>query len=84
MTKKKIEIQSALGTMERQMFVAADWKDIDGLIDEFKKALKNFGLFMYDDPDFEGTDCYGFIISNEKLIDEQIKKLCTLEGEEDE
>ena len=60
MTEKEIEIQSALGTMERQMFVSADWKDTEGLIDDFEKALKNFGLFMYRDRDAD--DIHNFII----------------------
>ena len=83
MTKKEIEIQNALGTMKKQMFISADWSDIEGLVDEFEKALKNFGLFMYNDPGFEGTDCYGFVISNETLTDEQIAKLCACEDEEE-
>ena len=83
MTKKEIEIQSALGTMEKQMFVSADWKDIEGLIESFTEVLKNFGLFIYDDPWFEGTDSYGFVVSNETLTDEQIAKLCACEDEEE-
>ncbi len=76
MHKKEKQIQNALGTMESQMFVSADWKDINGLISEFKKALKNFGLFIYDDPEYLGTDMYAFVISNEKLTDAQVAKLC--------
>lgn len=85
MTEKEKEVQQALGTIERQMFVSADWKDINGLIEGFEKALENFGLFMYDHPDMEGGDEYAFIISNEKLTDEQIAELCECdEDEEDE
>lgn len=80
MTEKEKQIQSALGTIERQMFVSADWKDTEGLINDFKKALENFGLFMYRDPDAD--DIHSFIISNEKLTDKQIEKL--FEYDEDE
>ena len=72
MTNKEKRIQNALGTMQRQMFVSADWKDTDGLLDDFIKALENFGLFIYADPDVD--DIYSFIISNEKLTDEQVNK----------
>lgn len=82
MHKKEKQIQRALGTMESQMFVSADWKDINRLINEFEKALKNFGLFMYDDPDMDGTDMYAFVISNEKLTDAQVTKLCKDDDEE--
>lgn len=83
MTEKEKEIQQALGTMKRQMFVQADWKDINRLIEGFEEALENFGLFMYDDPDMEGGDEYAFIISNERLTDKQIAKLCKCEYEEE-
>lgn len=56
--------------------VTADWKDTDGLIDEFKKAIKKIGGYVYDHPDFEGSDMYGFIVSNKKLNKLQIKKHC--------
>ena len=79
--EKENQVQAALGTMKRQMFVSADWKDIVGLLDDFEKALENFGLFMYDDPDMEGSDHYAFVISNEQLTDDQINKLCGCEDD---
>ena len=84
MTEKEKQVQGALGTMERQIFVQADWKDIDGLLTGFEKALENFGLFMYEDPNWEGTDQYGFVVSNEKLTDEQVRKLCIEDEDEEE
>ena len=75
MTKKEKQIQSALGTMKRQVRVSADLSDVDGIIGEFKEALKNFGLFVYKDPNWEGTSEVELIISNEKLTDGQIEKM---------
>ena len=76
MTTKEFEIQLALGTMKPQMFVQTDWKDTARLIEEFIEAIENFGLFVYDDPDAQGSDSYGFIISHEQLTDAQINTLC--------
>lgn len=85
MTEKEKQVQNALGTMKRQMFVQTNWNGINGMVEEFERALKNFGLFMYEDPNWKGTDQYGFIVSNEKLTDEQIVELCECYiGDEDD
>ena len=84
MTEKEKQIQDALGTMKRQMFVQADWKDTEGLIDGFEKALENFGLFMYSDPEMDGSDEYAFVISNEQLTESQISKLCGCDDDPDD
>jgi len=84
MTEKEKAIQGALGTMERQKFVHADWKDMNGLIEGFTEALENFGLFIYDDPECEGSDMYGFVVSNEQLTDKQVAKLCEFEEDDEE
>ncbi|KKL77043.1 hypothetical protein LCGC14_2038850 [marine sediment metagenome] len=83
MTEKEKQVQGALGTMERQKFVIADWKDIEGLIEGFTEALENFGLFIYEHPEAEDTDTYGFIVSNEQLTEEQINKLCEVDETND-
>jgi len=62
--------------------VAADWKDIegeDGLIMGFYQALRRLGVFMVNHPDFEGSDTYGFLLSNRamtkaEIADESIDK----------
>lgn len=53
-------------------FVVADWKDIDGLIESFEEALKEFGIHMYQDPTLEGSDTYGFLLSSVEMTDEEI------------
>ena len=82
MTEKEKQVQNALGTMKRQMFVQADGKDTMGLIEDFEKALENFGLFMYDNPDMDDSDEYAFIISNEQLTEEQVNALCEYDDDE--
>ena len=84
MTEKEKQIQQALGTMKRQMFVQARWKDINGLLEGLEKALENFGLFLYDHPDMEGSDECTFIISNEELTDKQVAELCACGEDEDD
>ena len=74
MTEKEKQVQKALGTMKRQVFVMNDY--MDGFVGSIQDALENFGLFIYADPTVNSTDVYGFVISNEKLTDEQIEKMC--------
>lgn len=57
---------------------AADYKDTEEIIDGFKEALERFGIKVYDDPNCEGTDTYGFLLSNEELTDDQVKELTDL------
>lgn len=52
--------------------VSADWKDIDGLSNEFSKAVSLIGGYCYEDPTLEGSDMYGFIVSNKPLTEEEI------------
>lgn len=57
-------------------FVTADWKDIDGLVNDFKKSInKVFKGHVYQIPSFKGSDMYGFIISDKKLTKKEIKNL---------
>lgn len=73
MTEKEKQIQEALGTRARIQFISYDWKESP--IKEFERALKAFGIYMYPDPCFEGTDTYAFILSEKKLTKKQIEKL---------
>ena len=75
-SEKEKTIQEALGTYKRQMFVSADWKDPDALVIGFHEACKNFGLHMYYDPEYQGSDTYGIVISDCKLTTKQLNKLC--------
>lgn len=56
--------------------MAVDWKDIDGMAAAFKKAIeKVFGGKVYNLPLCQGSDTYGFIISDQKLTRKQIKEI---------
>jgi len=64
--------------MAKELIVAhfaADYKDTEELIDGFKEALTRFGIKVYDDPNCEGTDTYGFLLSNEELTEDEVKTL---------
>ena len=52
-----------------------DYKDVEGILDELKKALKKFGINMYDDPSVEGSDSYQFYLSKEKLSKKQLEAI---------
>jgi len=58
---------------DKVTIVTADWKDIDGLANAFKKAIRKLGAHIYNHPDFEGSDTYGFIVSDKKLSRKKIK-----------
>lgn len=52
--------------------VIYDWKEDSS--DEWTTVLKDFGLYVYGSPMCEGSDQYGYIVSNEPLTKAQIKK----------
>lgn len=56
--------------------IVADWKDSDGLVAGFRAALKNYGLHLYSDPTCSGSDTYGFIVSDVKLSQKEIRNAC--------
>ena len=55
--------------------VSADCIDAEEVIEGFKDALEKFGIKVYDDPTCDGTDSYGFLLSNEELTKDEIKSL---------
>jgi len=59
---------------KKPFLVTADWKDTEGLIDLFAEAIKMLGGHVYEDPNCEGTDQYGFIISPVKMKKKEIKQ----------
>lgn len=84
MTKKEKQIQNALGTIKSQMIVSAYWDDYDKIYDELRKALKNFGLFLYNNCNpLDDVGEEGFMISNEKLTDDQVEQVRRLWHGED-
>ena len=55
--------------------VTADYKDVEGLIESFEDALHKFGLFIVEDPRFEGSDTFGFLISNREITKKELKDI---------
>ncbi len=74
----KVEVKKE-NAIKRKNFdfecVFADWKDIDGLVERLKNALKKFGVNMYDDPRSEGSDMYSFILTKSNLSKKDLLEL---------
>jgi hypothetical protein len=77
---KKVKIDEANAKSSDWQYVGADWKDMDGLVDNFKKALSKFGIYVYNDPVMEGSSDYGFILSKTKLTKAQVIEKLKEEG----
>jgi hypothetical protein len=54
--------------------ISWDWKAGPDF-DELNEALEPFGLRAYEDPSTEGSDSFGFIISNENLTRDQLRAI---------
>lgn len=52
-----------------KMIMTWDWKDQPDL-----KQLEAIGVYVYDDPACEGSDCMGYIFSTKKMTKEEVKK----------
>ena len=48
-------------------WVSADWSDFVGFVDELIPALKKLGLHVEEDPELEGSDMIGIIISKNEI-----------------
>lgn len=60
---------------DKVVYIQADFKDVEELINGFIKAIKMLGGNVYKDPNFEGSDSYGFMVTNHKLTKEELKLL---------
>jgi len=50
-----------------------DWKESPS-VEDLQKALRPFGVFVADDPIFEGQDSHGFLFSDLKLTKAELKQ----------
>lgn len=57
-----------------------DWKSNPSL-EELSEALEPFGIFVYENPQCEGTDAFGYIFSDVELDDDELE---TAAEEQDE
>jgi len=70
-------------------YISRDWKDTDGLIDDFIAAMECYGLYVYMNPMTVGTDQYSFMIHDEPLSKAELLQIdgsyedyyCELKGE---
>jgi hypothetical protein len=52
-----------------------DWKEISkDVINLLEKTIKSLGGYLQDDPTYEGSDSYGFIISKKPISREELEK----------
>jgi hypothetical protein len=54
---------------------SADHNDVGELLEGLEGSLKKLGVYMYEDPFFEGSDMYGVILCKQPLTPEQIKAI---------
>lgn len=58
----------------KHTFISWDWK-LGPSEEELTEALAPFGLFVYPDPQCEGSDSYGYILSERALTRDEITVL---------
>lgn len=62
-----------------------DWKEIsEQVIKLLEKTIKSLGGYLQDDPTYEGSDSYGFIISKKPISEEKLREYADLINELDE
>ena len=57
----------------RVQTIGWDWKS-QPFLDDLQEALQPFGLHVYEDPSWEGTDHMQYVISNKKLTAAELKE----------
>lgn len=78
--KAKIaEIKSKINDFKREFdvieIVTYDWKEIsEQVIKLLEKTIKSLGGYLQDDPTYEGSDSYGFIISKKPISKEKLRE----------
>lgn len=74
---KKIMIPADLQSM------AFDWKEFssDAAV-QIEEVLATFGIKMYDDPAFDGSDTYGFMLTKSTLTKAQVEAISKVFAEE--
>jgi len=63
-------------------FLGWDWKSRPEL-DELQDALKPFGLHVYEDPDSEGSDWFGYVISDKALDKAELEAVSKTQYEDE-
>lgn len=60
--------------MKKFTEISWDYKS-EPTFEELESSLAPFGIYVYEDPLFEGTDTYGYILSNEPLSKGELKDI---------
>jgi hypothetical protein len=57
--------------------IAFDWKEsTESVAEQLKPLLKEFGVYVYDNPATEGSDEVGLLFSDHELTRDQINEIC--------
>ncbi len=56
-----------------------DWKSSPSII-QLESALNPLGVHVYSNPHFEGSDAFGFVLSNRPLAPEEVERAGNPEG----
>lgn len=88
--RKHQELQAKVERLEERLSDALevaeigwDWKNSPDL-DELRESLAPFGLYVYDDPAWEGTDYTSYLISNRELTSKELQAYEIRYAEEEE
>lgn len=82
---KKTEIKSLLKDFEEKYEVvdrfSIDSREFsDDAANSVKKAIKKLGGYLYDDPSYDDTDTYGYIISKKPIPKSDLNKFSKMEN----
>jgi len=58
-----------------QRHIGWDWRRRGPSQEELERALNPLGVLVYPNPNSEGSDYYGYILSNEPLSPEELQAL---------
>ena len=86
---KFAEINAKINAFKKEFdvieIVDYDWKEIsEEVIKMLEKTIKSLGGYLQDDPTYEGSDTYGFIISKKPISKEKLREYADLIEERNE
>jgi uncharacterized protein YaaR (DUF327 family) len=76
---KIAEIKAKINDFKKEFdvieIVSFDWKEIsEEAIKMLEKTIKSLGGYLQEDPTYEGSDSYGFIISKKPISKEKLRE----------
>ena len=78
-TAKIAEIKAKINDFKKEFdvieIVSFDWKEIsEEAIKMLEKTIKSLGGYLQEDPTYEDSDSYGFIISKKPISKEKLRE----------